>query len=170
MLRLKKFLLALMVLATSEQVLADQVQGLIRLSGTAVAKQVAITKETEFSGTNLCPGDKAKRLIALESMIVKVWGNTREQNGSKCFDVGSFSVLKTPAGREAIVGTLTQHDGVFQITTDDGRSMRLVSVPDGLKAMAGKKVIVDLKSVEAPESTQELTTSGFKAVYYAEFP
>ena len=36
--------------------------------------------------------------------------------------------------------------------------------------MSGKKVIVDLKSVEAPESTQELTTSGFKAVYYAEFP
>jgi hypothetical protein len=65
---------------------------------------------------------------------------------------------------------LTQHDGVFQIATDDGRSLRLVSVPDGLKAMSGKKVIVDLKSVEASASTQELTTSGFKAVYYAEFP
>ena len=170
MLRLNQVLLALAVVIASEQVLADQVQGLIRVSGTAAAKQVAITKETEFSGTNLCPGDKSKRLIALESMIVKVWGNTREQNGGKCFEVGSFSVLKTPAGREAIIGTLTEHDGVLQIATDDGRSLRLVSVPDGLKALSGQKVIVDLKSVEATESTPALTASGFKAGYYAEFP
>jgi len=143
---------------------ADQLQGLVRVTGNAPFKQVTITKPSEFVGMSLCPGVKAKRILNLESLVVKIYGGEKTLGASKCFEIGSFTVLKTPAGNDAIVGTLLEKDGALQILAEDGRTVRLADVPAGLRNMLGKKVVVDIK----PEAA--LTSGAFQAVYYAEFP
>ncbi len=156
--------LAVLLYLTSSSALADQMQGLVRVTGNAPFKQVTLTKPSEFVGTMLCPGDKAKRIMNLESLVVKVWGNPKEIGAVKCFDIGSFTALKTPAGNDAIVGSLQEKEGAVVLIAEDGRTMKLANVPDGLRNMLGKKVVIDVK----PQST--LTSGPFQAVYYAEFP
>jgi hypothetical protein len=143
---------------------ADQLSGLVRITATGPFKQVTLTRPNEFSGTMLCPGDKAKRIMTLESLVVKVWGSSKEIGSVKCFEIGSFTVLKTPSGKDAVVGVIQQKGGVFQITTEDSRVLKLVDVPDSLKDLVGKKVIADLRS------DANLTAGVAQAVYYSEFP
>ena len=155
-----------MAVLISQTGFADQLSGLVRVSGSAPFRQVTITKETEFSGPSVCPGDQAKRLVALESMVIKVWGTHQNKNGTECFDVGSFSVVKTPAGRPAVVGVLRKINEKYQLVTEGGKTLNIVDMPDALKNLGDKKVILDLKAVEA----EGLVASGYSTVYYAEFP
>lgn len=148
----------------SSVAMADQLQGLVRVTGNPPFKQVTITKPSEFVGMSLCPGDKAKRIMNLESLVVKIYGAEKSLGTSKCFDIGSFTVLKTPAGNDAVVGTLLEKEGGIQLLVEDGRTVTLANVPNGLRRMIGKKVVVDIK----PEAT--LTSGVFQAVYYTEFP
>jgi hypothetical protein len=162
--RVVRMVSLILISLISSSALADQLQGLVRVTGNAPFKQVTITKPSEFVGTMLCPGDKAKRVMNLESLVVKVWGNPKEIGAVKCFDIGSFTALKTPAGNDAIVGNLQEKEGSVVLLAEDGRTVKLVDVPVGLRSMVGKKVVIDVK----PQTN--LTSSAFQAVYYAEFP
>jgi hypothetical protein len=161
-------LLASPVLAEDVPEIRD-VRGLVRVSGSEGSLLVAITKENEFSGTNICQGDHSKRLVSLESMIVNATGKTTTVNGQKCFEVSSFTVLKTPAGHDALVGMLSQKDGLFQIAAEDGKIYPLATLSDGLRKLDGKKVIVDLRKLDNVTAT-EVSKTNYKAVFYAEFP
>ncbi|MBM4251074.1 MAG: hypothetical protein FJ146_03825 [Deltaproteobacteria bacterium] len=162
--RFSNLLPLLITVICSPAAMADQMQGLVRVTGNPPFKQVTITKPREFSGVPLCPGDKAKRIMNLESLVVKIYGGEKTVGATKCFEMGSFTVLKTPAGNTAVVGQLQQKEGVFFLLADDGRTLPLSDVPDGLRSMIGKKVVLDIR----PQNT--LTGARYEAVYYLEFP
>lgn len=153
----------LTILLSSRAALADQLQGLVRVTGNAPFKQVMITKPNEFAGTTLCPGDKTKRVMNLESLVVKIYGGEKTLSATKCFEIGSFTVLKTPAGNAAVVGQLQEKDGAFSLLTDDGRTLPLSDVPGGMRSMNGKKVVLDIKPITG-------TSVRYQTVFYLEFP
>ena len=75
-------------------------------------------------------------------------------------------MVKATSGRDAFVGTLSEQDGNYVVTGGDGKAQRLLSVPEGLRKLSGQKVILDLKSMEAP-SAKDASSS---VVTYAAFP
>jgi hypothetical protein len=162
---------------------ADDLQGMIRIVGSEGNVKTLITDVNEFKGPQLCSGPTEKRVRQLPSMIIKVSGAWKEQPGlDKCLDITDFAVLKTANGHDLIVGSLSQKDGVYRITADDGKTMTLGYVQKSLQKLEGKKVILDLELMKSqsgqvnltgqasPQGQANLTDTVYKALSYSEFP
>ncbi len=159
------FMLGL-VLAPSA--LAEDVEGVVRLVGSAIEQRTILAEAAGGNGPTVCRGDVQKRIGRLTGMTVRVSGEWQlgKDGAKKCVDASAFTVKKLSNGREAVVGTLAEKGGVFQVTADDGNMKALAEVPDGLKKLSGKKVILDLKTVDSPTAKEPTS----KVVSYAELP
>lgn len=146
----------------------EEISGVVRVVGSAINAKVLLTKKTEFKGPAVCRGDVAKRVSRLTGLTVKVKGEwkLKKSGKKKCFTVGDFTVLKASSGRDALVGTLTKESEGYKVKTDDGKVHALSDIPAGLKELAGKKVIIDVKPMNNPVSA----TASYKVVTYSEFP
>lgn len=147
---------------------ADELSGAVITFGWSLNTTVRLNQPNEKNGPKLCMNDLAKRIRKLSAMTVKVTGEwTKDDKGeNKCFEATDFTVQKTSSGRDAIVGTLSEKSGSYQVTGDDGKVMTLGEVTGGLKKLAGQKVILDLKAMDNP-AAKEAT---YKVVTYAAFP
>ncbi len=165
---MKRALLIFALTVPASAAFAEDIQGIVRVVGSALSQKVILTETDKFEGPAVCRGDMAKRIGRLTGMTVKVSGDWhRAKSGEKtCVDPKDFQVMKLPNGRVAVVGALGEKDGGFQITGDDGKVRSLADVPDGLKKLSGKKVILDLKVIESP-AAKEVPA---KVVSYAELP
>lgn len=147
---------------------AEDLQGMVVTVGTALNATVMLTQPGEAKGPTVCYDDVGKRIRKLSAMTVKVTGDwkTNEKGDKKCLEATSFDVLKTSSGRDAVVGSLSEKGGVYQVTSADGKVMTLGEVSGGLKKLNGQKVILDLKSMESPNAKEPT----YKVVTYAAFP
>jgi hypothetical protein len=146
---------------------AEDLTGTVMTVGSALNATVTLTS-AEGKGPSLCTGETAKRVRKLTAMTVKVSGEWKknDKGENQCFEATDFTVLKTSSGRDAVVGTLGEKAGVYQVTADDGKVMTLGGVSGGLKKLSGHKVILDLKSMENPNAKEPT----YKVVTYAAFP
>lgn len=146
----------------------QKLEGQVRVYGTVAESRVVLTAPGEIKGPRLCSGDTAKRMVALESMTVAVTGEWKSGEGkAKCFDPVGLKILKTSLGHDAVVGKLDKNaDGSFQVTGDDGKPLVLGDVPDGLRKLSGKTVILDVKPLASPTTK----TPGYKTISYMEMP
>lgn len=148
---------------------AEDIEGVVRVSGSSINQKVLLSEASTFVGPTLCYGDVAKRVGRLTGMTVKAsgeWQISKKSGEKTCIEAKSFVVTKVPNGRTAVVGTLGEKDGAFTLTGDDGKETTLADVPDGMRKLAGKKVILDLKAMENP-AAKEVPA---KVVSYSEFP
>jgi hypothetical protein len=152
----------------SSSAYAEDLEGVVVSVGSALNTSVMLTKENEPKGPKLCYDDVGKRVRKLSAMTVKVTGNwkTNDKGAKTCFEASDFTVLKTSSGRDAVVGTLGEKSGVYQVTGGDGKVLKLGEVTSGLKKLNGQKVILDLKSMESPNAKEPT----YKVVTYAAFP
>ena len=138
--------------------------------GSSLSSKMLVVPAGESTGPNLCRNDTSKRIGRLSGMTLKVmgaWQMDAKTNEKRCFEASAFVVSKMSNGRDALVGALEDKDGQFQLTDDSGKVSMLADVPDGLKKLSGKKVILDVKTIESPAATKE---AALKVVSYAEFP
>lgn len=143
--------------------LAEDAEGLVRVSGSGLNTETVLTPEKEFQGTKLCGSDLERRMHHLAALVVHVTGDWQlNRRGEKrCLDVKDFKVLRMTSGRDAVIGMFSTKDGAFLVTGDDGKAITLKDVPDGMKKLDGQKIIVDLKPVENPvakETSQVVVT------------
>lgn len=159
-----------LALAVSGAARAEDAEGVVRIVGSALSSKTLVVPAGENTGPNLCRNDASKRIGRLSGMTLKVTGEwqTDAKTGEKrCFEASAFVVTKMSNGRDAVVGTLADKDGQFEVTDASGKVRMLADVPDGLKKLSGKKVILDVKTIESPAATKEAVS---KVVSYAEFP
>lgn len=147
---------------------AEDLTGTVVTVGSSLTTTVMVTPAGEAKGPSLCYTDLAERVRKLTAMTVKVSGDWKlnDKSEKKCFEASEFTVLKTSSGRDAIVGTLVETSGVYQVTGGDGKIMTLGEVSGGLKKLSGQKVILDLKAMESPNAKEPT----YKVVTYAAFP
>ncbi len=162
------FLLGTSFSVLAGSALAEDLQGTVVSVGSAMNTTVMLTQPTDPKGPTLCYTDVTKRVRKLSAMTVKVSGAwTTNQKGEKtCFEVTDFDVLKTSSGRDAVVGTLGESGGAYQVTGKDGKVMTLGEITGGLKKLKGQKVILDLKSMNSPAAKEPT----YKVVTYAAYP
>jgi hypothetical protein len=161
-------LISLLLAGAATTARAEDVQGTVRVVGPAAVQKVILTEAGRNDGTAVCRNEVGKRVGRLTGMTVKVTGawHLNKAGEKTCVDATDFTVLNLPNGRTAVVGTLGEKDGGFAVSADDGKVHSLVDVPDGLKKLSGKKVILDLKVIESPAATSVPA----KVVSYSEFP
>lgn len=149
---------------------SEAIEGVARLVGSDVNMTVVMTKPGEDKGPELCRNDVMKRVAKISGMTVRVLGTWKENAKAKtrCFEINDFTVLKMSSSeREPVVGRLVAHDdGTYTIEGEAGKKQSISGLPPGLRKMAGKKVIVDMK----PMSTADGKSSAMKVVSYAEYP
>lgn len=153
---------------TEEPTLGDvaEIEGVVRVVGPAATAEVLLDPGSGNKGPTVCTSDLSKRIGKLTNFTVKVKGQWRLHKGKKrCVVPDEFAVTRAPSGRSAIIGILSEQNGSFALAGGDGKTQTLANVPDGLKKLTGKKVILDLKSTDNPTVKDE-----FKIVIYAEFP
>ena len=160
---------SLLLLLTASPAFADEVQGLVRITGNAAAQTVMVTPPGEFKGPEICRGDGAARVSHLESMVVKVTGDWKNPPDviNKCLEPKDIDVQKTTLGHDATVGQLVaDKSGSYAVKGTDGKTTPLGEIPDGLKKLVGKKVILDLHQMPNPA----LKDAGSVVTSYSEFP
>ena len=162
------FLIVAALLLPASGAFAEDIEGIVHVVGSAVSQKVILTEVSKGDGPAICHGDVGKRISHLTGMTVKATGDwlTNKSGEKYCVDVKDFVVLKLANGRMAVVGTLGERNGAFQVLGDNGKARSLVDVPDGLKKLSGKKVILDLKVIESP-AAHEVPA---KVVSYSEYP
>lgn len=165
---MQRLTIALAVLVWSASAQAEEIQGLVRVVGSSLNQQVLLAESGKSDGPALCRGDVGKRIGRLTGLVVKVTGDWHlNKKGEKsCVEPKDFQVLKLPNGRDPVVGTLSEKSGVYEVASEDGKTRSLADVPDGLKKLSGKKVILDLRTIESPAAKDVPA----KVVSYSEHP
>lgn len=165
---LNRCLIAASLFSLAAPAAAESLEGTVVSVGSSLNTSVMLTQPNEAKGPKLCYTDLAKKVRKLAAMTVKVSGDwkTNDKGDKTCFEATDFTVLKTSSGRDAIVGTLGEKSGVYQVTGGDGKVMTLGEVTGGLKKLNGQKVILDLKSMESPNAKEPT----YKVVTYAAYP
>lgn len=147
---------------------ADEIEGVVRVAGSAASAYVYLAQGAETKGDKLCSTDLSKRVRKLSGLTVRVSGSWKaDAKGEReCFEGDGFTPLKSSSGKDLVVGTLAQAGGAWTITGADGKAMALADVPAGLKKLDGQQVIVSVNAV----STPGLKESGYKIVTYLGMP
>ena len=152
-----------------ETLRGDTLEGVVQVVGARVNAKVLLTSPKEPNGPHLCPGEIAKRVRKIPSMTVKAegkWVNNDNQE-KRCFHADSFIVTKGSSGRPVYVGILEKSQVEFVLKRDGGLpKISLVEVPEGLKKMVGKRVVLDLKELDIPTAR----VPAQRVVFYAEHP
>lgn len=147
-------------------VFAEGVEGVVKVVGSALARKVMINT-TDGAKYRLCDNDIAKKVSRLTGMTVQVSGDWQLRNEEKyCLTANVFSVKKVSSGRDALVGILVHTDGGYEVKGDSGKVHVFSQVPDGLKKLVDKKVIIDMK----PMNTPAAQGTAYSVVTYSLYP
>ncbi len=163
-----KLVLASLLFFFGTPVLADDLAGSVIVVGSSVNMRVLLTEKGAADGPALCTNEVSKKIRKLLRLEVQVTGSWKmKDSGTKdCFDATSFKILKHSSGRPPVIGILTEDGPNFIIKGEDGRVNRLSDITSGLTKLKGKKVILDLKPMDAPGQKD----ISFKVVSYSEYP
>ena len=140
-------------------------EGRLRSTGSE-GNVVATIQQADGKSLDVCSSTMSKRIARLSGMKVRLIGSVRAGK-IECFDASEFTVTDTGSGREALVGTLGEDAGAFFVQKDDGSRRSLDKVPPGLRKYTGKKVIIDVKTVDG---SKESESKSLRVVTYSEFP
>lgn len=154
---------------TANHPTSEKIEGIVRIVGSAYNMKVSLTREVNGKKGSVifCKNAESTRVGRLGGMTVKVEGTWKVKSKSRrCLTIASFEVMKAPSGRKPLVGLLVQNPENFAIETSDGKKHSLGSVSPGLKALVGKKVIVDAK----PMMMKSGGSKNWKVVTYAAYP
>ena len=145
---------------------AEDVEGVVKVVGSSLSRKVMINASDDAKH-RLCDNEVAKRVSRLTGMTVRVSGDWKMRKEEKfCITGTDFAVKKVSSGRDALVGVLSQTSDGYEVKSEDGKAHVFTQVPDGLKKLVGKKVIIDMKPMNSPTS-QGAT---YSVVTYSPFP
>ncbi len=163
-----KLVFATLLLSLGTPALADDLAGSVIVVGSSVNMRVLLTEKGAADGPALCTNDISKKIRKLLRLEVQVNGSwkMKDANTKDCFDATSFKILKHSSGRPPVIGILTEDGPNFIIKGEDGRVNRLSDITSGLVKLKGKKVILDLKPMDAPGQKD----ISYKVVSYSEYP
>lgn len=144
----------------------EQITGTVRVAGGGFSQEIQVIKEGQDTPVVLCDNTEAGRVKKLAAMTVKVTGSwhLNKQGQKSCFTTSEFLVVKHISGREPLVGTLFKDTDGYLIKGEGGKEHRIFEVSTGLAKLSGKKVIVDVKSINT--SNKKV----LKVVSFGEFP
>ncbi len=146
---------------------SESVEGVVQVVGARVNAKILLTAPKENSGPNLCAGDLAKRVKKVPAMTVKVIGTWKNEGDKRCFQGDSFTITKGTSGRPAFTGILEKNASQFILKRESGAGdIALYEVPEGMKKLQGKRVVLDLKELDNPTSKSPAQ----RVVFYAEHP
>jgi hypothetical protein len=163
-----KLVLATLFLALSTPAQAEDLAGSVIVVGSSINMRVLLTEKGAADGPALCTNDVSKKIRKLLRLEVQVNGSWKMKDATKkdCFDATSFKILKHSSGRPPVIGVLTEDGPNFIIKGEDGRVNRLSDITSGLAKLKGKKVLLDLKPMDAPGQKD----ISYKVVSYSEYP
>jgi hypothetical protein len=164
-----KSVLAAVLIVLTSPAFADDLAGNVIVVGSSVNMRVLLTEKGAAEGPALCTNDVSKRirkLLRLEVQVTGSWKMKDATNAKDCFEATSFKVLKHSSGRQPVIGILTEDGANYMIKGEDGRVSRLSDITSGLMKLKGKKVILDIKPMDAPGQKD----ISFKVVAYSEYP
>ena len=164
-----KLVFAALLLTFGTPALADELAGSVIVVGSSINMRVLLTEKGAADGPALCANDVSKTIRKLLRLEVQVSGSWKIKDGTSvkdCFETTSFKILKHSSGRPPVIGILTEDGPNFTIKGEDGRVSRLSDITSGLVKLKGKKVILDLKPMDAPGQKDV----SFKVVAYSEYP
>lgn len=163
-----KTLLLSGALLFSAPLLADELTGHVLVVGSSVNMKVQLTEKSGSAGPSLCKNDvaaKVRKLLRLEVQVSGSW-QLNKDGGKDCFAATGFKILRHSSGRAPFVGMLNEEGAHYVIKTEDGKVSRLSEISSGLKKLKGRRVILDLKPMDAPGQKDV----SFKVVAYSEYP
>lgn len=166
---LTKVILLLILPLFSRTVIADELVGHVLVVGSSINMRVELTAKGQSTGPALCSNEVAKRIRKLLRLEVSVTGDWRMKKDGKtkdCLWAEDFKILRHSSGRPPFIGLLQDEGSHFVIKGDDGKSSKLSGISSGLKKLKGKKLILDLKPMDAPGQKDV----SFKVVSYSEYP
>lgn len=149
--------------------LADELVGHVLVVGSSINMRVQLTTKGEAVGPALCPNEIAKKirkLLRLEVSVSGDWKMKKDGTTKDCLWAEDFKILRHSSGRPPFIGILEEEGSHFVIKGDDGKSSKLSGITSGLKKLKGKKLILDLKPMDAPGQKDV----SFKVVSYSEYP
>ncbi len=163
-----KLVLASLLFFFGTPAFADDLAGSVIVVGSSVNMRVLLTEKGAADGPALCTNEVSKKIRKLLRLEVQVTGSWKMKDAATrdCFDATSFKILKHSSGRPPVIGILTEDGPNFIIKGEDGRVNRLSGITSGLTKLKGKKVILDLKPMDAPGQKD----ISFKVVSYSEYP
>ena len=147
---------------------AEEFEGAIRNSGSSVNQTVELVSDQGKTTQKLCLDAGASRVKKLTGLTIRVTGDWKlNKAGEKqCLELKSFKIVKHTSGRVPLVGVLEQENGVYVVAGEDGKKQPLGEVSSGLKRLAGKKVILDVKPLDVSGDK----SAALKVVTYGEYP
>lgn len=132
--------------------------GTIKEYGSSINAKVGLDNDGDIS--YLCADSFSKALSRLANMMVRVNGVYFEVE--KCLKGESYTILKMPSGRDAIVGELseTKKAYIVKVEGDEEKTTdyKFRRVPEGLAYYKGKKVIVDAVPVTGDEGFYKIVS------------
>lgn len=147
-------------------VFAEDVEGVVKVMGSALARKVMINA-SDNAKYRLCDNEVAKKVSRLTGMTVRVSGDWQvRKNENYCLTANLFAVKKVSSGRDALVGVLVHTDDGYEVKSDGGKVHVFRQVPDGLKKLVDKKVIIDMKPMNSPAAQG----SSYSVVTYSLYP
>ena len=110
-----------------------------------------VTNPKEKEGPKLCASDLEMSIRHLTGLTVRVTGQWRlsKAGDKECFEAQDFTILSCSSGRSPVVGLLVREGDYFKVIRVDGSEVQLKDLPDGLKSMIGRKVILDIKAMSS---------------------
>jgi len=164
-----KIVFFVLLLALSTSAKAEELEGSVIVVGSSINMRVLLTKKGAADGPALCTNDVSKKIRKLLRLEVQASGSWKMKNGTStkdCFEASSFKILRHSSGRPPVIGILTEDGPNFIIKGEDGRVNRLSDITSGLTKLKGKKVILDIKPMDAPGQKDV----SYKVVSYSEYP
>jgi hypothetical protein len=166
--RLKRWWLLLYLGTFCLEARSESLEGIVRNSGSGVNQVVEVVVAKATNGDRLCPGEVSARIKKLSGMTLEISGDWKigKSGDRQCFEVQGFHIKRHLSGRPPLVGTLKDDAGTYAVVTEDGKKHVLGDASSGLKKLAGKKVILDIKSFDATGEQ----SSNLKVISYAAYP
>jgi len=156
------------LLAYAPHGISEEFEGQIRNSGSSVNQIVELVGDQGKNIQKLCFDEGAIRIKKLTGMTLRVNGEWKLNKAGQrqCLQLKSFTIVKHTSGRTPVVGVLQNDNGVYQVAGEDGKKQTLGEVSSGLKRLTGKKVILDVKPLDASGDKSAV----LKVVTYGEYP
>lgn len=147
---------------------AEEIEGVIRNSGSGVNQMVEVVPGKATGGQRLCTHEGALHVKKLSGMTLQITGDWKMDKAGKrqCFAPSAFKIRRHISGRPPLVGVVNVEEAVFVLTDEDGKKHVLGEVSAGLRKLAGKKVILDVKPIVASSQQESL----LKVISYSTYP
>lgn len=145
--------LALSFLLISDFCFAQDIksEGYVKNIGSSGQSRALVGEKLEA-----CPRDLGEKVKKVAGFYVSVSGQKNEKEN--CIDVKSVEVLKSSRGEPVIKGKLVKAEGVWRMTSADGKAYLFQKIPKGMQALANKDLIVDAVAVTGPVASWKVVS------------